>query len=52
MLKDEPDQPKSYADLTNLIELTGWKPSYSIEEGIEATIDGLLQEEKDKIIPN
>jgi len=48
MLKDEPDQPKSYADLTLLIEKTRWRPSYSIEKGIEATIDGLLQLESRK----
>ena len=41
MFKDEPDQPKSYADLTSLIEKTGWRPSYSIENGIEATIKAL-----------
>ena len=52
MLKYEPDQPKSYADLTRLYELTQWKPKYSIEKGIEATIDGLLKEAKDKLITN
>ena len=52
MLKYEPDQPKSYADLTRLYELTQWKPTYSIEKGIEATIDGLLKEAKDKLITN
>jgi len=42
MLKDEPDQPKSYADLTRLFELTGWKPSYSFEKGIDSTIESVI----------
>lgn len=46
MMKDEPDQPKSYADITNLIQLTGWKPEYSIEEGIRETISILKKNRK------
>jgi nucleoside-diphosphate-sugar epimerase len=42
MLKDEPEQPKSYADLTRLFELTGWKPSYSFEKGIDSTIESVI----------
>ena len=38
---DEPDQPKSYADLTRLIRLTQWQPKLSLEEGIIKTIEDL-----------
>ena len=44
MLKNEPDQPKSFADLTRLEKLTNWKPSYSLEEGIQSTIEVLYSE--------
>ncbi|SVC37627.1 uncharacterized protein METZ01_LOCUS290481 [marine metagenome] len=44
MLKNEPDQPKSFADLTRLDKLTNWKPSYSLEEGIQSTIEVLYSE--------
>ena len=47
MLKNEPDQPKSFADLTRLDKLTNWKPSYSLEEGIQSTIE-ILYSEKGK----
>ena len=38
MSDDEPEQPKSYADLTRLKKMTKWKPNYSLEEGIQGTI--------------
>jgi nucleoside-diphosphate-sugar epimerase len=41
--KDEPDQPKSYADLTILKQLTNWQPAYSLEDGIENTISALVE---------
>ena len=44
MLKNEPDQPKSFADLTRLDKLTNWRPSYSLEEGIQSTIEALNSE--------
>jgi nucleoside-diphosphate-sugar epimerase len=34
-------QPKSYADLSKLVFLTGWKPNVSIQEGIKETIINL-----------
>lgn len=37
----EPDQPKSYVDLTRLIRLTQWQPELSLEEGIIKTIEDL-----------
>jgi len=37
----EPDQPKSYFDLTRLIKLTQWQPALSLEEGIIKTIEDL-----------
>ena len=43
MSKDEPEQPKSYANLSKLKELTNWHPSYSIEYGIKTTIECLNQ---------
>lgn len=39
----EPEQPRSYADLTRLKELTNWVPSRSIEDGIDLTIRALKQ---------
>ena len=47
MLQNEPEQPKSFADLTRLDKLTNWKPSYSLEEGIKSTIE-ILYSEKGK----
>jgi len=38
MSDDEPEQPKSYADLTRLKKFTRWNPNYSLEEGIQETI--------------
>jgi nucleoside-diphosphate-sugar epimerase len=35
---DEPEQPRSYADLTRLRGLIGWAPSLSLEDGIKLTI--------------
>lgn len=43
MRAGEPEQPRSYADLTRLKELTHWTPSRSIEEGIDLTIRALGQ---------
>ena len=37
----EQNQPKAYADLTNLKSLTNWSPSLSIKEGITQTINEL-----------
>lgn len=41
MGKDEPEQPKSYADLARLKNLVNWVPSLSLEDGIRITIKGL-----------
>jgi nucleoside-diphosphate-sugar epimerase len=38
---DEPEQPKSYADLTRLKQLTGWTPSLTLEQGITRTVEDL-----------
>jgi len=38
---DEPEQPKSYADLTRLRNLVHWTPSLSLDEGIRLTIKEL-----------
>ena len=35
---DEPEQPRSYADLTRLKKLVDWVPSLSLEEGLRRTI--------------
>jgi len=35
--QDEPEQPKSYADLRLLKSLTNWSPALSLEEGIQLT---------------
>jgi nucleoside-diphosphate-sugar epimerase len=45
MMKDEPDQPKSYANITKLVQLTEWKPEYTIEDGIKETISILEKKE-------
>lgn len=37
----EQSQPKSYADLTALKNMTNWAPSLSIEDGIKNTVDQL-----------
>jgi len=41
MRSGEPEQPKSFADLTHLKELTGWTPERSLEDGIKLTIEKL-----------
>lgn len=38
MRAGEPEQPRSYADLTRLKTLTGWTPTLSVEDGIRLTI--------------
>ena len=43
MREGEPEQPRSYADLTHLKKLTNWLPSRSIEDGIKLTIEQLNQ---------
>ena len=43
MSKDEPEQPKSYANISRLKKLTNWEPFYSIEAGIEATVISLMK---------
>ena len=40
----EPEQPKSYADLTRLVTLTQWQPKFSVQEGILKTIESLCHE--------
>ena len=37
----EPEQPKSFADLTRLKEVTGWIPDLSLEDGIKLMIEKL-----------
>jgi nucleoside-diphosphate-sugar epimerase len=39
--ENEPEQPKSYADLIRLKSLTNWSPRLSLKEGIKLTIMGL-----------
>ena len=41
MSKDEPEQPKSWADLSLLVETIGWKPVYTMDYGIQDTINEL-----------
>jgi nucleoside-diphosphate-sugar epimerase len=41
MRANEPEQPKSYADLTRLKQLTGWTPSLTLEQGIAKTVEDL-----------
>ncbi|MBT6716882.1 MAG: NAD(P)-dependent oxidoreductase [Nitrospina sp.] len=41
MRAGEPDQPKSFADLTRLKEHTGWVPENSLEDGVRLTIKKL-----------
>ena len=36
---DEPDQPKSFANLNLLKRLINWQPTYSIDSGIKKTIN-------------
>ena len=38
---DEPEQPRSYADLTRLKQLTGWAPSLTLEQGVTRTVEDL-----------
>ena len=44
---NEPDQPKSYFDLTRLTRLTQWQPALSLEEGIIKTIEDLKLQTED-----
>ena len=37
----EPDQPKSFADLTHLKQITGWVPELSLQDGVRLTIEKL-----------
>lgn len=39
----QPSQPKAFADMSKLYDLTKWKPSISINEGIKKTIIKLSQ---------
>ena len=41
MRAGEPEQPRSFADLTRLKELTGWVPENSLEDGVRLTIKKL-----------
>ena len=38
MMKDEPDQNKSFMNINKLRELTDWEPSYTLDEGIMDSI--------------
>jgi nucleoside-diphosphate-sugar epimerase len=38
---DEPEQPRSYADLTRLKQLTNWVPSLSLQQGVSRTVEAL-----------
>ncbi len=38
---DEPEQPKSYADLTRLKQLTRWAPAFTLEQGVARTVEDL-----------
>ena len=40
---DEPEQPKSYADLTHLKNLIHWTPALSLSDGVKLTIKELQQ---------
>ena len=40
-VQPEPEQPRSYADLTRLRSLLHWAPSLSLEEGINLTVRDL-----------
>ena len=42
--KSEPDQFKSYADLTTIKKLTGWHPNSSLEECIRDTVVEIKQQ--------
>jgi nucleoside-diphosphate-sugar epimerase len=41
MRANEPEQPKSFADLTRLKQLTGWTPSLTLDQGIARTVADL-----------
>jgi nucleoside-diphosphate-sugar epimerase len=41
---DEPEQPYSFASLETLTRLTNWRPTISIDEGIQMTIKQLRRE--------
>lgn len=51
MSKDEPEQPRSYADLSRLFSLTGWKPTRSLEAGIQMTVNKLNDTASDQQHP-
>lgn len=40
---DEPEQPKSYADLARLKQLTNWTPSLTLQQGVTRTVEDLRQ---------
>ena len=40
---EEPEQPKSFADINRLKAITDWQPSFSIKKGIQSTIEYLNQ---------
>ena len=42
--KSEPDQYKSYADLTTIKKLTGWFPNSSLEQCIRETVVEIKQQ--------
>jgi len=46
---NEPDQPKSWFDLTRLKRLTKWQPTLSLQEGIAQTIEDLKLEAKEAV---
>lgn len=39
--KDEPEQPRSYADLSLLRKLTCWEPELSLENGVRMTVEAM-----------
>jgi dTDP-6-deoxy-L-talose 4-dehydrogenase (NAD+) len=38
---DEPEQPRSYAELTRLKQLTNWTPSLTLQQGVIKTVENL-----------
>jgi dTDP-6-deoxy-L-talose 4-dehydrogenase (NAD+) len=40
---DEPEQPKSYADLARLKQLASWCPTLSLQQGVDRTVEDLRQ---------
>jgi nucleoside-diphosphate-sugar epimerase len=43
----EQSQPKSFANLSKLVNLTNWSPELSINQGIKQTVQQMLNEYKD-----